>query len=444
MGIAKKLKAYAAKRKLKKSGEPKAKVEKGKGKRFVVQKHWARQLHYDFRLEAGGVLKSWAVPKGPPTVTGVQRLAIEVEDHPVDYIGFEGIIPEGYGKGKVKIWDKGTYEGELKEGKIHVVLHGKKLKGEYALNEFREKQWLMRKMKKAGTAKRETKFEKEYAFLSNVNKVYWPKEKITKGQLLNYYASMSGVILPYLEGRPESLRRFPDGIEGKSFFQKNVKDAPKWAETVKVKGINYLVIEDARSLLYAVNLGCIELHPMLSRVGKLDRPDFLVMDLDPVGVGFDKVVEVALGVREVLEEAGVKSYCKTSGGRGMHVCVPLGARYSYEVAKRFALAVAEIVHRGSGYTSLERLPKKRKGKVYIDCYQNNPGQTIAAPYCVRAKEGAPVSMPLAWKEVKKGIESEDFTIFNAKKRVEKTGDLFAGVLGHGANLEAALKKLEKL
>lgn len=442
MSIAKKLKAYAGKRKLKKSGEPAAKVEKGKGKRFVVQKHWARQLHYDFRLEAGGVLKSWAVPKGPPTETGIQRLAVEVEDHPVSYINFKGIIPEGYGAGKVEIWDSGTYtsegsvEGGIKKGKLHVVLHGKKLKGEYALNEMREKQWLMRKMG--------AKFEKEFDFLSNVDKVYWPKEKITKGQLLTYYASVAGVILPYLEDRPESLRRYPDGIEGVTFFQKNVTNAPGWAETSKIKGVNYLVIEDARSLLYAVNLGCIELHPFLSRLKSLQKPDFLVIDLDPVDIGFDKVVEAAHAVREVLEGVGVKSYCKTSGGRGMHVCVPLGAKYSYEEAKGFALVVAEIVHRENSFTSLERKPAKRKKKVYIDCYQNNLSQTIAAPYCVRARPGAPVSMPLGWKEVKKGIEPTDFTIFNAKKRVDKMGDIFSGVLGKGANLEAALRKLEKL
>jgi bifunctional non-homologous end joining protein LigD len=486
VGIAKGLKKYLKKRNLKKSKEPAAKIGKRKGElRFVVQKHAARRLHYDFRLEVDGVLKSWAVPKGPSINPRQRRLAIEVEDHPLEYKDFEGVIPEGYGAGKVMVWDKGTYavEGKgdseklaregLKKGSLHFTLEGKKLHGDFALVKLkdRENQWLLikrkdehvsneditekdrsavskRKLEEIGEKKKSSKFLKEYAFLSNIDKMYWPKEKITKGQLLNYYAQMAPMILPYLKDRPESLRRFPDGITGNSFFQKNLNHKLPWVKTVEVKEhekkINYLLINDVRNLLYAVNLGCIELHPFSSRYQSLNNPDFLVLDLDPVDVSFDRVIETAQAIHEVLEEIGVPNYCKTSGGRGMHVCVPLRAKYSYKEAKYFALLIATIVHNNHpSFTSLERLPAKRRKKVYIDCFQNNPGQTIAAPYCVRAKPGAPVSMPLDWKEVEKRLNPLDFTIFNALKRVEKKGDLCTGLLNQSVNLKEVIQKLEQ-
>ena len=441
-----KLKEYLKKRNLRRSGEPAAKLGKGK-MRFVVQKHAATHLHYDFRLEAGGVLKSWAVPKGPSLKVGERRLAIQVEDHPLAYRNFEGVIPEGYGAGRVWIWDKGTYKGDVEEGiergSLHLTLKGQKLKGTFLLVRMDGEKWLL--IKKKEEKRKVDKFAKEYGFLLNVDKVYWPKEKITKGELLNYYAKMAKVILPYLKGRPESLRRFPDGISGKSFFQKNVKNAPEWAKTMMIKGINYLMIDDVRSLLYAVNLGCIELHPFFSRRGSLERPDFMVFDLDPVDVSFDRVVETARVLHDVLEKIGVPNYCKTSGSRGLHICVPLRGGYSYEEAKYFAMAVAAVVHKKyPKFTSLERMPSKRKGKVYIDCFQNNRGQTIAAPYCVRARAGAPVSMPLEWNEVKKGLKPEEFNLFNSLQRVEKNGDMFKPLLKKKANLKQAIRKLEKL
>jgi bifunctional non-homologous end joining protein LigD len=484
--VAKNLKEYLKKRQLKKSREPAAKIGKRKGElRFVVQKHAARRLHYDFRLEVDGVLKSWAVPKGPSVNPGQRRLAIEVEDHPLEYQNFEGVIPKGYGAGKVMIWDKGTYSVEgrgnseklaregIKKGSLHFTLEGKKLHGDFALVRLkgRENQWLLikrkdeyasseditekdrsviskRRLEEVGEERKNSKFLEEYSFLSNVDKVYWPKEKISKGQLLNYYVQIASVILTYLKDRPESLRRFPDGILGNTFFQKNLKDRPSWVETVAIKvhekKVHYLLINDVRSLLYAVNLGCIELHPFFSRYQSLNNPDFLVFDLDPIDVSFDRVVETAQAIHEVLEEIAVPSYCKTSGGRGIHVCVPLQAKYSYKEAKYFALLIASIVHHDHpSFTSLERLPAKRRKKVYIDCFQNNPGQTIAAPYCVRAKPGAPVSMPLDWKEMEKGLNPLDFTIFNTLKRVEKKGDLFKAVLGKGAPLKEAIRKLEQ-
>ncbi len=474
-----KLFRYRAKRNLKLSKEPAAKIrKKSSGKlAFVVQEHHATRLHYDLRLEVDGVLKSWAVPKQPSSDPEVKRLAIMVEDHPYHYKDFHGVIPSGYGAGTVKIWDKGTYDvhGQdaktsekaikegLKKGAIHFSLHGRKLKGEFymvRLNRGEEKQqWLLIKKKdafagrklsspKVKAVKQKTKGVKN-AQLTNVDKLYWPKEKITKGDLLRYYADVAKYILPHLKDRPESLKRFPNGIEGESFFQKNLKDHPDWVKTAKIKHtedwINYLLIQDKESLLYAANLGCIELHPFFSRVSKLQKPDYLIIDLDPKAASFAKVIEVAQAVHETLEEIGVPSYCKTSGATGLHIAVPLGAKYTYEQAKAFAEIIATVTHkRIPEISTLERSISKRKNRVYIDYHQNNFGQTIASVYSVRARPKAPVSTPLRWSEVKKGLDPRDYTMKNIRTRLKKLGDLFRPVLGKGIDLKAALKKLERL
>jgi len=449
---------YKSKRNLKTSSEPSAKIKKKKGDElaFVVQEHHARRLHYDLRLEVDGVLKSWAVPKEPSLSPKIKRLAIHVEDHPYDYKDFEGTIPSGYGKGTVSIWDKGTYavdeqsaadsektmrEG-LKKGTLHFTLKGKKLKGIFHLVKMKtaeNNQWLLiKKEEKTDLPK-----------LTNLEKIYWPKEKITKGDLLAYYAKIAPWILPYLIDRPESLRRYPDGIEGKTFFQKNLKDHPDWIQTELIhhdaKKINYLLIQDEASLLYAVNLGCIELHPFFSRLGKLENPDYLILDLDPKEAPFSHVVETAQAIYTLLEEIKVPSVCKTSGATGLHIAIPLGAKYPYEVAEKFAEVIAQIVlKRIPKITTLERSLSKRKGKVYIDCHQNHFGQTLAAVYSARARPGAPVSTPLHWKEVKKGLDPLDFTIHTILPRLKKVGDLFAPILGKGIDIPAALKRLQNL
>lgn len=285
--------------------------------------------------------------------------------------------------------------------------------------------------------------------LTNLDKVFWPKEKITKGDLIHYYEKISRWILPYLKDRPESLRRFPNGIGGESFFQKNLKDYPEWIETKRIqhkdKSVNYALIQNKKSLLYVANLGCIEIHPFFSRIQNLQKPDYLIFDLDPKGASFEKVVEVAQTIHRFLEEIEVLSFCKTSGATGLHIAVPLKAKYTYEQAKKFAELVAFFVHqRIPKISTLDRFVSKRKGKVYIDCYQNNFGQTLAAPYCVRARPQATVSTPLKWEEVKKGLDPKNYTIKNIFSRLKKTGDLYAPVLKKGMNIEKAIKKIEKI
>lgn len=281
------------------------------------------------------------------------------------------------------------------------------------------------------------------------DKLYWPEEEITKGDLLDYYRKCSRYILPYLVDRPQSLHRFPNGIQKEGFFQKDVgTNVPEWLETAEIpletetKKIRYLVCKDEASLVYMVNLGCIEMHPWFSRVGKLDNPDYLVLDLDPEGVKFDAVVETAMVAKKLLDRAGVVSFCKTSGATGLHIFVPLKAKYEYDVAKNFAHLIARMVNAElPKLTSLERSPDKRKRRVYIDYLQNTKGQTVVAPYSVRPRPGAPVSTPLEWDELKAGLDPRAFTIKTIFPRLKERGDLFKKVLGAGVDIEAGLEKL---
>lgn len=291
--------------------------------------------------------------------------------------------------------------------------------------------------------------KKSYNFITNPTKIFWPEEKITKGDVLAYYEFVAPFILPYLKDRPESLRRFPEGISKPHFFQKNLIKKPEWISTVKIehsdKTVNYLIIEDVKSLLYAVNLGCIEIHPLLSKYQSIDYPDFLLLDLDPVNISFDAVIETALEIHRILDDLEIAHYCKTSGSRGLHICIPLNAQYTYEQSKQFAEIIAQITHRHlPSITSLERSPKKRSKKVYIDYLQNNFGQTMAAPYSLRAQPKAPVSTPLEWQEVQKGCDPLDFNILTIKDRLKKKPDFFKPILQRGINMTRALKKIKPL
>lgn len=285
--------------------------------------------------------------------------------------------------------------------------------------------------------------------LTNLNKLFWPEEGYTKKDLIDYYSDISGYILPYLIDRPESLHRFPNGIKGESFFQKNVDSLPpRWVKIVKIysetdeKEINYIVCQDKDTLIYLANLGCIEINPWNSRIDHLDNPDYLVIDLDPVEISFDRVVDTAVAVREILEDLGIKSYCRTSGATGLHIYIPLQALYKYSQVRQFARIIAILVNKKTAdFTSLERRPEKRRGRVYIDYLQNSRGQTMVAPYSVRPRPKAPVSTPLRWEELSKKLDPTGFTIKTIFRRLEKFGDIFKPVLGKGANIENALRVL---
>jgi bifunctional non-homologous end joining protein LigD len=774
------LREYERKRDRKKTPEPFSGKRKGKQPIFVVQRHDARRLHYDFRLERDGALASWAVPKGIPLEVGERHLAVHVEDHPLDYAGFAGEIPKGeYGAGTVEIWDSGTYElvEEKRDGGLTVRLHGKKLEGLWTLVpahlDGKEQNWLLLRKQDDGAApagpkrkyapmlatlsdpkqipqgegwefeikwdgyrivarvaggeaelrtrkdqdyterfanvakelakalktpdcvvdgevcaldeegrpsfsamqqgkpgtpivyyvfdllevdgepvidlplserrkrlrklldgrnrtiqfsegfsdgsslyeaaqqrrlegimgkrldskylpgkrsrdwlKFKTHGEQEFVVagytkgkgrrewsfgslvlatygpeglewvgnvgtgfddaeqerllkklkplerktspfpkppkmprirkgdvvwvepklvaeasfaefthdrrlrapvylglrddkdasevrletaepipdvirkgkrvlrLSNLDKPFWPEEGITKGDLLAYYRDVAAVLVPHIRERPFTLKRYPDGWQGKFFFQKDAPAGmPDWIPTVQLevstrekprqrRKIKAPLVNDELALLWMVNMGCIDLNTWYSRVDKLDRPDFVLFDLDPSpDVPFPETVQVALLVKETLDTLGLESFPKTSGADGIHVLVPIARRHTYEDTRQFAEIVAGALastHRGLVTTEWSK--SKRKG-VLIDANQNGEGKTIASVYSVRPKAGASVSTPLRWEEVDESLDPSAFTMEVVRRRVAEQGDLFEGVLKTKQSLSAALRRL---
>jgi bifunctional non-homologous end joining protein LigD len=549
------LSLYNKKRNFNVTPEPVGKEKASKnGLRFVVQKHDASSLHYDFRLELMGVLKSWAVPKGPSLNPADKRLAMMVEDHPYDYRNFEGVIPAGnYGGGTVIIWDEGVYEPEvgeslskaeqekallkgLESGSLNIILHGSKLQGLFTLFQLKRdakgKSWLLVKkrdtfsgteditlqntsvrtgktiaqvaeengtvpnhpdegappkkatakakqapakkgattksapIKKAATSSKTSglqldlsaeeqvvKLNRQELKLTSLHKPYWKKENFSKGHMLNYYLQVAPYLLPYLLGRPQSLHRYPNGIDAPGFYQKDMAGkVPDWIQTHEDfsestnKPVQYLVCTNEAALMYMANLGCIEMHPWHSRVSSIHQPDWCLVDLDPDTPNtYDQVVETALVVKKLLDAAGGACYPKTSGSTGLHIYIPLGARYSYDQSMELAEMLVTLVQRElPALTSLERNPAKRKGKIYLDFLQNKETQTAAAPYSLRPKAGIPVSTPLHWDEVKPGLAPNAFTARTLFERLKREGDLFKPVLGKGIGLAKVLKNLQTL
>ncbi len=287
---------------------------------------------------------------------------------------------------------------------------------------------------------------------TNLSKLYWPDEGISKRDMINYYYAVAPYMLPYLKGRPMSLNRHPSGIKGPGFYQKDIRGkAPDWVESLPYKSEGdpaekaFLVCTDEASLLYMAALGCIEMNPWSSTVASPDHPDWCVIDLDPANNTFAQVIEAAQVTKSVLDALGVPSYCKTSGSTGLHIYIPLGAKYTYEQSKEFARVVATLVHQQlPKFTSIERMISRRRGKMYIDFLQNRPQATLAAPYSLRPKPGATVSMPLEWEEVRKGLQMKDFTIHNAIARLREVGDLFKPVIGRGIDLEKVVGRISQL
>ncbi|KUJ57233.1 DNA ligase D [Chryseobacterium aquaticum] len=290
--------------------------------------------------------------------------------------------------------------------------------------------------------------------LTNHDKIYFPKDGITKGDVIDYYQSVAKYILPHLKNRPLSLNRFPNGIEESGFYQKDAGDSfPDWIETTKVhsnstdKYIDYVICNDKATLAYLNNLGCIDLNPWNASVPDLENPDFLVLDLDPSKKNsFDDVIETALQINEVLKSIKVKGYCKTSGSTGIHIYIPMKKQYDFDQVKDFAHILMKKVHdQLPKLTTLQRSLKKREDKkIYLDYLQNRSGQTLASVYSIRPKEGASVSMPLEWGEVKIGLKPTDYTIYNALERIKEKGDLFKSVLGKGIDMMKALELLQDI
>ncbi|WP_027377854.1 DNA ligase D [Kaistella palustris] len=308
---------------------------------------------------------------------------------------------------------------------------------------------------KKASVNRETdqlaKFGKQEVKLTNQNKIYYPNDGVTKGDMIEYYQQISTYILPHIKNRPQSMNRFPNGITGMSFYQKDASDnTPEWVQIEKVhsdsgdKFIDYIICNDKATMAYMNNLGCIEFNVWTSQIQNIDKPDYLVLDLDPSEKNsFEDVIETALVAKKIMDLGKVKGYCKTSGSSGIHIYIPMGGKYTFEQVKDFAHILMQFVQKElPDTTTLERaLQKRDKNKIYLDYLQNRRGQTLASVYSLRPKNGATVSMPLEWSEVKSGLKPTDFNIENALERVKKNGDLFKPVLGKGIDMLKALELL---
>jgi len=307
------------------------------------------------------------------------------------------------------------------------------------------------KTTKTSEKEKEVILNKHKVKLTNQDKIYFPKDDVTKGDVIEYYQSVASYILPHLKNRPLSLNRFPNGIEEQGFYQKDASDnIPEWIKTTQVysesndKYIDYIYCNDKATLAYLNNLGCIDLNPWNAALPDLDHPDFMVLDLDPSKKNsFDDVIETALQVNEVLKSVKVKGYCKTSGSTGIHIYIPMGAQYDFDQVKDFAhILMKQVNDKLPKITTLERsLQKRDDKKIYLDYLQNRTGQTLASVYSIRPKEGASVSMPLEWEELKPGLRPTDFNIHNALERIKEKGDLFKPVLGKGIDMMKVLELL---
>ncbi len=480
------LEAYWEKRHFDATPEPRGEVEEaGRQLLFVVQMHDASHLHFDFRLEMGGVLKSWAVPKGPSLNPAEKRLAVEVEDHPKAYGRFEGVIPEPqYGAGTVLLWDRGHWlpDGEpleaYRKGHIRFSLVGERLKGKWSLLRMHESSgkranWLLVKTRdrytsslpladkesatsvvsgltlremaaRVGRVKHHVQEESGVnpepdedmkaqgsvliagVLLSHPARMVYPDDGYSKLAVARYYDDMAGRMLSSLSRRPLSILRCPDGISKTCFFQKHMAGAmPDFLKTVLVqesdKKACYMLANDSRSMLGLVQMGVIEFHTWGARRDRLDRPDCMIFDLDPgPGVLWSDVCQGAQLIRALLHELELPAYLKTSGGKGLHIEVPLLRVHEWQEVKDFSHRVA--LHMQDEWPALfvaSMSKEKRKFRIFVDYLRNTRGATTVAAYSLRARVGAPIATPLYWEELADVPSASAFTLRNIHDRLTR-------------------------
>lgn len=447
---------YNEKRDFEKTKEPKGKKVSSKKKlRFVVQHHIARRDHYDLRLEWDGVLKSWAVPKGPSYNTKDKRLAVMVEDHPISYRNFEGTIPKGeYGGGTVMLFDEGYWhpvtdpKKGFKEGMLKFELKGERLKGLWTLVHFKEDNWLLikekdefiefRDIKNITTSIRTGRTMKEIEIdikkstkgtilgieISSPEKLLYTKPKITKKEVIEYYESVAKRMLPFLKNRIISTVRCPEGIDGDSFFKKHFENEREGFNKIEVKNKDkeleeYYYITNEKGLISEAQMNSIEFHTWGSSVTDLEHPDIMVFDLDPdENLSLEKLRDGVKDLKSILDELKLKSYLKTSGGKGYHVVVPI-KNVTWKEFRSIAKNIAELMEAKwpDKYTSNIR-KENRKGKIFMDWVRNTKGQTSIAPYSLRARKGAPVSFPISWNELDQ-IKPNEITLRKALKKIKE-------------------------
>lgn len=439
------LSKYNKKRDFSKTKEPKGHVSRVRSKklRFVIQHHMARREHYDLRLEYNGVMVSFAVPKGPSFNTKDKRLAVKVEDHPISYNTFEGVIPKGeYGAGTVMIFDEGYYmpinkdEPDFEKGIVKFFLDGKRFKGGWSLIRFKDDNWLLIKEKdefvsnvninkfktsiKTGRTRKEIANNKNIVNIeiTNPDKVIYKKGKITKCDIAKYYELVGERMMPFLDNRLISTIRCPNGVKEEKFFMKHLNSDSKDLGKKKIKGKDYYYIKNINGIIREVQMNSYEFHIWGSLQNKINRPDILVFDLDPdEGLSLKKVREGVRDVKKVLDDLKIKSYLKTSGGKGYHIYVPIEMN-SWKKCERIASDVANILvmNYPNKYTTNIRM-EKRKGKIFIDYFRNKKGATSVCPYSLRLKDKPSVSCPIFWSELDK-IKPDDITINNIEERLK--------------------------
>ncbi len=448
---------YNKKRNFKNTKEPKGKKEKSKKKlRFVVQHHLARKDHYDLRLEWNGVLKSWAIPKGPSYNTKDKRLAVLVEDHPISYRTFEGTIPKGeYGGGTVMLFDEGYYnplndfKKGLKEGILKFELKGKRLKGMWSLVYYKEDNWLLLKEDdeyfeftdinnittsiktgrtmeeiEAGIKKKNKKDTIEGIEISSPDKLLYENPNIKKIEVIKYYNIVAKRMLPYLKNRIISTVRCPEGINGESFFKKHFETEREGFNKIEIPNKeneleDYYYITNTKGLISEAQMNSIEFHTWGSKTTSLEEPDIMVFDLDPdERLSLKKLRNGVKDLKSILDDLKLKSYLKTSGGKGYHVVVPI-KNVNWEEFRKIAKNIAELMEAKwpDKYTSNIR-KEKRSGKIFIDWVRNIKGATSIAPYSLRARKNASVSFPISWDELT-NIKPDSITLKKAIKKIKE-------------------------
>ena len=435
-----KLKVYNKKRDFSKTSEPIGKVgKKSKRLRFCIQHHIARKDHYDLRLEYDGVLISFAVPKGPSLNPKDKRLAVKVENHPLSYRSFEGVIPKGeYGAGVVMLFDFGYYElvDKINDKSFKFVLNGKRFKGLWTLVHFKGDNWLLIKDKddfvdkrfdinsfktsvKSGKTMSEIEKGKKVDIkITSPNKLIFEREKITKKDLIDYYEKVSFRMLPLIENRIISVVRAPLGVKKEKFFMKHLGNLD--LGKVRVLKNDYYYIKDLKGLLSEVQKNSYEFHIWGSKVNSIDNPNLMVFDLDPdEKLSLDKLREGVKNLKEILDDLGLKSFLKTSGGKGYHVVVPFDFKITWKKFYNISKNIALLMERKWPDKYVTNIRKsKRKNKIFIDYHRNAKSSTFVAPYSVRLRDKASVSMPIKWSELDK-IKPNDITIKEAIRRLKR-------------------------
>lgn len=438
------LNKYNKKRNFNNTKEPYGRVKKSNKKlKFVVQHHIARKDHYDLRLEHNGVYVSFAIPKGPSFNPKIKRLAIKVEDHPLDYGNFEGTIPKGeYGAGVVMLWDKGYYNvdksSNFEKGPIKFTLNGKKLKGKWALIPFKNENWLLIKDKdeyinkfnitefntsiKTGKTMEEiaNKLGKTNIKLTSEDKIIFDKGKITKKEIFNYYKNIGKRMMPFLEDRLISVVRKPTD---EKFFMKHLDNDSKDLGVKNIKHKDgtvdkYYYIKNINGILSEVQMNSYEFHIWGSKKNNINKPDILMFDFDPdENLSIKKVRAAVKDLKSILDEFNLKSFLKTSGGKGYHVFVPLNTTWKKieEIGKNISLLMVE---RWPNLYTTNLRKENRKGKIFIDYFRNKKGATSVAPYSLRLKDKPTLSWPISYKDLDK-IKPDGITIQNYKKMLKR-------------------------